>query len=116
MHGGAASASSSRLHPSEGSWPMPGTCWRDRDPSRPVRAETGEARSHNALALAEPRGMRPLVAHCRLGLGKLYQPAMLLNELQRQQRSWPMSPTSAFWMPGVVMGDMPGSSPPAARG
>jgi len=26
-----------------------------------------------ALALAEPRGMRPLVAHCHLGLGKLYR-------------------------------------------
>jgi hypothetical protein len=25
------------------------------------------------LALAEPRGMRPLVAHCHLGLGNLYQ-------------------------------------------
>jgi len=25
------------------------------------------------LALAEPRGMRPLIAHCHLGLGKLYQ-------------------------------------------
>ena len=25
-----------------------------------------------ALALAEPRGMRPLIAHCHLGLGKLY--------------------------------------------
>jgi hypothetical protein len=24
------------------------------------------------LALAEPRGMRPLIAHCHLGLGKLY--------------------------------------------
>jgi hypothetical protein len=24
------------------------------------------------LALAEPRGMRPLIAHCYLGLGKLY--------------------------------------------
>jgi len=24
-------------------------------------------------ALAEPRGMRPLVAHCHLGLGKLYR-------------------------------------------
>jgi hypothetical protein len=23
--------------------------------------------------LAEPRGMRPLVAHCHLGLGKLYR-------------------------------------------
>jgi hypothetical protein len=25
-----------------------------------------------AVALAEPLGMRPLVAHCHLGLGKLY--------------------------------------------
>jgi hypothetical protein len=25
------------------------------------------------LALAEPHGMRPLVAHCHLGLGKLYR-------------------------------------------
>ena len=24
------------------------------------------------MTLAEPRGMRPLVAHCHLGLGKLY--------------------------------------------
>ena len=34
-------------------------------------AERGEARYREALALAEPRGMRPLVAHCHLGLGKL---------------------------------------------
>src|SRR5207245_4525337 len=34
-------------------------------------AETGEAHYRQALALAEPRGMRPLVAHCHLGLGKL---------------------------------------------
>jgi class 3 adenylate cyclase/DNA-binding SARP family transcriptional activator len=26
-----------------------------------------------SIALAEPRGMRPLVAHCHLGLGKLYR-------------------------------------------
>jgi class 3 adenylate cyclase/tetratricopeptide (TPR) repeat protein len=36
-------------------------------------AERGEARYREALALAEPRGMRPLVAHCHLGLGKLYR-------------------------------------------
>jgi tetratricopeptide (TPR) repeat protein len=35
-------------------------------------AERGEAHYREALALAEPRGMRPLVAHCHLGLGKLY--------------------------------------------
>ncbi len=32
-------------------------------------AESGELDYRAALALAEPRGMRPLVAHCHLGLG-----------------------------------------------
>jgi len=36
-------------------------------------AEGGEAHYRQALVLAEPRGMRPLVAHCHLGLGKLYR-------------------------------------------
>ena len=36
-------------------------------------AEHGEAHYREALALAEPRGMRPLVAHCHLGLGKLHR-------------------------------------------
>ena len=36
-------------------------------------AERGEAHYRKALALAGPRGMRPLVAHCHLGLGKLYR-------------------------------------------
>jgi class 3 adenylate cyclase/tetratricopeptide (TPR) repeat protein len=36
-------------------------------------AESGEAHYRQGLALAEPRGMRPLVAHCHLGLGKLYR-------------------------------------------
>ena len=31
------------------------------------------AHYREALALAEPRGMRPLVAHCHLGLGKFYR-------------------------------------------
>ena len=35
--------------------------------------ESAEAHYRNALALAEPRGMRPLIAHCHLGLGKLYR-------------------------------------------
>jgi tetratricopeptide (TPR) repeat protein len=34
-------------------------------------AERGRAYYRQALGLAEPRGMRPLVAHCRLGLGRL---------------------------------------------
>jgi class 3 adenylate cyclase/tetratricopeptide (TPR) repeat protein len=36
-------------------------------------AECGEAYYRKALAAAEPRGMRPLVAHCHLGLCKLYR-------------------------------------------
>jgi len=36
-------------------------------------AERGEGHYHQALALAQPRSMRPLVAHCHLGLGKLYR-------------------------------------------
>jgi tetratricopeptide (TPR) repeat protein len=36
-------------------------------------ADRGEAHYRQALALAEPRGMRPLIAHCHLGLGKLYR-------------------------------------------
>ena len=35
------------------------------------RAGDAEGYYHQALALAEPREMRPLVAHCHLGLGKL---------------------------------------------
>ncbi len=36
-------------------------------------APSGEAHYREALALAEPRGMRPLAAHCHFGLGKLYR-------------------------------------------
>ena len=36
-------------------------------------AEGSEVHNHKALALAEPRGMRPLVAHCHLGLARCYQ-------------------------------------------
>jgi class 3 adenylate cyclase/tetratricopeptide (TPR) repeat protein len=36
-------------------------------------AETGAAHYRAALALAQLHGMRPLVAHCHLGLGKLYR-------------------------------------------
>ena len=42
------------------------------DPKR-FDAERGEAHYRQALALAEPRAMRPLIAHCHLGLGKLYR-------------------------------------------
>ena len=35
--------------------------------------EAEQLLERQALALAEPRGMRPLIAHCHLGLGKLYR-------------------------------------------
>jgi tetratricopeptide (TPR) repeat protein len=41
----------------------------------PFNAQAGEAYYQRALALAEPRGMRPLIAHCHRGLGELYRRA-----------------------------------------
>jgi tetratricopeptide (TPR) repeat protein len=38
----------------------------------PPERDQAEAHYRQALALAEALGMRPLQAHCRLGLGKLY--------------------------------------------
>jgi hypothetical protein len=57
-----------------GSRPMRGTYLGDIaiHPDR-FDPESGEAHYRQALALAEPRGMRPLVAQCHLGLGKLYR-------------------------------------------
>ena len=37
-----------------------------------VDAEIAQGHYREALALAETLGMRPLVAHCHLGLGRLY--------------------------------------------
>ncbi len=39
----------------------------------PLEAGHADAAYRQALALAEKHGMRPLVAHCHLGLGKLYR-------------------------------------------
>ncbi len=46
-----------------------------RSLSRPDRLDAGSGEAHyrQAFALAEPRGMRPLVAHCHLGLAKHYR-------------------------------------------
>ncbi len=38
-----------------------------------VEVDAAEAHYRGALALAEDLGLRPLVAHCHLGLGKLYR-------------------------------------------
>ena len=39
----------------------------------PPEVESAEQAPLRALALATELGMRPLVAHCHLGLGKLYR-------------------------------------------
>jgi tetratricopeptide (TPR) repeat protein len=39
----------------------------------PPDAKTADGHYRDALALADELGMRPLVAHCHLGLGKLYR-------------------------------------------
>jgi hypothetical protein len=52
----------------------------------------GHAPYRQALALAEPRGMRPLVAHCYLGLGKLY-----LRTDRREQAQEHLTTASAMY-------------------
>jgi transcriptional regulator with AAA-type ATPase domain/tetratricopeptide (TPR) repeat protein len=51
-------------------WHLLGDVARQSDALRPHKTAAEHYRT--ALALAEPRGMRPLVAHCHLGLGQLY--------------------------------------------
>jgi tetratricopeptide repeat protein/adenylate/guanylate cyclase family protein len=46
--------------------------WRRPCPRRPPHAAQAETHYQQALALANDLGMRPLVAHCHLGLGQLY--------------------------------------------
>ena len=41
--------------------------------AEPPEVERAEGYYHQALALADELGMRPLVAHCHRGLGTLYQ-------------------------------------------
>ena len=55
-------------------------------------AEGGEAHYRRALELAEPRRMRPLVAHCHLGLGKLYR-----STGKREQAHEHLAPAMAMY-------------------
>jgi tetratricopeptide (TPR) repeat protein len=68
----------------------------------PPDAERAEAHYQQALALAEELGMRPLQAHCHLGLGTLYtkigrpEPARTaLGTAIEMYRAMGM----AFWLP-----------------
>ena len=68
----------------------------------PPEAEPAEAHYRQALALAEELGMRPLQAHCHLGLGTLYA-----RTGQRQQAQAELSAAidlyramdMTFWLP-----------------
>ncbi len=68
----------------------------------PLESDEAEAHYRQGLALAEELGMRPLVAHCHLGLGKLYA--------KIRRRAWATEELSAaigmyramemtFWLP-----------------
>jgi class 3 adenylate cyclase/tetratricopeptide (TPR) repeat protein len=58
----------------------------------PSEAEQAEAHYRQALALADELGMRPLVAHCHLGLGTLYA-----TTDQRQQACAELSAAIALY-------------------
>jgi tetratricopeptide (TPR) repeat protein len=68
----------------------------------PPHAEEADAHYRQALALAEELGMRPLQAHCHLGLSTLYA-----RTSQRQQAQTALSAVidlyrtmdMAFWLP-----------------
>jgi class 3 adenylate cyclase/tetratricopeptide (TPR) repeat protein len=54
-----------------------------RDELAGIDVDAGEAHCRAALTLAEELGMRPLVAHCHLGLGTLYHRTDKREEAQR---------------------------------
>jgi tetratricopeptide (TPR) repeat protein len=55
-------------------------------------AESGETHYQEALTLAESRGMRPLIAHCHLGLGRLYT-----RSGKREQATKPLGVAAAMY-------------------
>ena len=68
----------------------------------PPESEQAEAHYHQALALAEELGMRPLLAHCHRGLGTLYaktgqreQARTALSTAIEMYRAMEMT----FWLP-----------------
>jgi class 3 adenylate cyclase/tetratricopeptide (TPR) repeat protein len=71
-------------------------------PQDPLEVKQAEAYYRQALALAEELGMRPLVAHCHLGLGTLYartdQPEQARAELSAAIEMY-RAMKMAFWLP-----------------
>jgi DNA-binding SARP family transcriptional activator/tetratricopeptide (TPR) repeat protein len=55
-------------------------------------AESGEIHYREGLALAESRGMRPLIAHCHFGLGRLYA-----SSGKREQATEPLGAAASMY-------------------
>jgi hypothetical protein len=55
----------------------------------PLEGEAAEAYYNEALAIAEELSIRPLVAHCHLGLGTLY------HKIGRREEAQPELATAA---------------------
>jgi tetratricopeptide (TPR) repeat protein len=68
----------------------------------PLKAELAEGYFRQALALADALGMRPLQAHCHLGLGTLYAKTVM-REAARAELATAMELYRAmdmtFWLP-----------------
>jgi len=68
----------------------------------PLERDQAEAHYRHALALADELGMRPLQAHCHLGLGKLYsqigQREQVRTELSTATAMY-RSMEMTFWLP-----------------
>ena len=71
-------------------------------PRRPAGPRRGRAQYRQALALAEELEMRPLQAHCHLGLGKLYRRIGRLDEARAELATavaMLREMGMAFWLP-----------------
>jgi tetratricopeptide (TPR) repeat protein len=64
----------------------------------PLDAEIAEAQYQQALALSDELGMRPLVAHCHFGLGKLYR----RTGKQQEAQEYLMTATTMYRETGMT--------------
>jgi tetratricopeptide (TPR) repeat protein len=87
----------------------------------PPESDQAEAHYRDALALAKELGMRPLMAHCHLGLGKLYattgqheQACATLSTAIALYRAMEMT----FWLPQVeaALAQVSGAEAPGRGG
>jgi DNA-binding SARP family transcriptional activator len=83
-----------------------------------ARGDVAEAETHyrEALSLAEPRGMRPLVAHCHRGLGAIYEGLGKANQAREHlttATAMYREMAMPFWLRDPAAGAAPAS--PAGR-